>query len=235
VAHLIASAVAGPCPEGVDGSVVAGGEIVSVRALPSRLAPGAPILVDRAVMADEWTAWCAARRDELAVEHASRRLERHRIDAALERSGQEPGEAEAAEDTVDEVDPRRVRLAAALDPVGGDTPPPLPEGQLLAEAWDAHSTLVRARGAADVTAAAALEPLERRVDRARQVLAEMPVPVPNDVQVHIERCHEDVLAAEAELLEVKRRKRAKAVERYEQAVAAELVAHADAGMESYAG
>src|SRR5262249_30267399 len=75
---------------------------------------------------------------------------------------------------------------------------------------------------------------ERRVDDARQVVAEMPAPVPPEVQERIERCHDDVLAAEAALLAAKRRKRAKAVERYEQTVAAELVALADAGFESYA-
>ena len=35
VSHLIAATVAGPCPDGVDGSVVAAGEIVSVRSLPA--------------------------------------------------------------------------------------------------------------------------------------------------------------------------------------------------------
>jgi hypothetical protein len=236
VSHLIASAVAGPCPEGVDGSVVAAGEIMSVRALPApQLPAGAPILVDRPLVGAEWAAWCAARRDELAVEHASRRLERHRIAAALERSGQETDEpALDTERQVDELDPRRARLAALLDPADRDPAPPLPEGQLLADAWDAHSALVRARGAADITAAAALDPLERRVDRARQILAAIPKPVPVEVQEHIERRHSDVLDAEQVLLAAKRRKRAKAVERYEQAVAAELVALADAGIESYA-
>src|SRR6185503_5000705 len=103
----------------------------------------------------------------LAVEHASRRLERHRIAAALERSGQDGDETVVDEEPVQEVDPLKVRLAGLLDPADRDAAPPLPEGQLLADAWDAHSALVRARGAADITAAAALEPLERRVDRAR--------------------------------------------------------------------
>jgi hypothetical protein len=197
VAHLIAAAVAGPCPDGVDGSVAVGGEIVSVRTLPSpRLPAGDPILVDRPLVAAAWAAWCAGRRDELAAEHASRRLERHRIAAALERSGQEPEEAGDAEVRVDELDPLRVRLAVLLDP-GPDRPAPLPEGQLLADAWDAHSALVRAHGAADITAAAALEPLERRVDRARRAVAEMPRPVQAEVQVQIERCHAEVLDAEA--------------------------------------
>jgi hypothetical protein len=236
VSHLIASAVAGPCPEGVDGSVEAEGEIVSVRAQPApRLPAGAPILVDRPLVGAEWAAWCTARRDELAAEHASRRLERHRVAAALERGGHiGDGPAPDAEPTVDELDPLRVRLTVLLDPAGRDRPPPLPEGQLLADAWDAHSALVHARGAADITAAAALEPLERRVDRARRIVAGLPPSVPVEVQEHIERCHSDVLDAEAELLAAKRRKRAKAVERYEQAVAAELVALADAGIESYA-
>src|SRR5262245_58568031 len=142
VSHLIASAVAGPCPEGVDGSVVAAGEIVSVRSLPTPvIPPGEPILVDRSLFAAEWAAWCATRRDELAVEHASRRLERHRIAAALERTGQEADEPAEPEDEIDDVDPLRVRLAVLLDPADRDQPPPLPEGQLLADAWDQHSVL----------------------------------------------------------------------------------------------
>ncbi len=236
-AHLIAFAVAGPRPTDVDGSVETDGEIVSVRTLASTLLePDAPVLVDRAVVASEWSGWCAHRRDELAVEHASARLERHRIDAALERAGQEPETTaddgpEAIE--VDEFEPVRVRLRALLDPPGRDAPP-LPEGQLLADAWDAHTGLLQARRATDVGAAAALEPFERRVDDARRVVAEMPPAVPAEVQARIEEAHDDVLEAEAALLAAKRRKRAKSVERYEQAVAVELVALADAGIESYA-
>jgi hypothetical protein len=239
-ARVIAGTVAGPRPESVDGSVEVGGEIVSVRTLPVPvLEPDAPILVDRSLVAAEWGAWCARRRDELAVEHASRRLERHRIDAALERAGQEPAPSATVvapdpQTPDEERDPVRLRLRALLDPPDRDVPPPLPEGQLLADAWDAHAALVHVRDAADVTAASALEPLERRVDHARQVVAEMPRAVPVEVQEQIERCHNDVLDAEAELLEAKRRKRGKAVDRYERAVAIELVALADAGLESYA-
>jgi hypothetical protein len=62
----------------------------------------------------------------------------------------------------------------------------------------------------------------------------MPQAVPAEVQARIEQAHDDVLEAEAALLAAKRRKRAKMVERYEQAVAVELVALADSGIESYA-
>ena len=249
-AEAIALTVAGPRPAGADGSVEADGKVVSVRTLPERLLPpGAPIMVDRAVLEAQWQAWCAHRRDELAVAHASWRLERHRIEASLEQARARPSmaaaEPESAEPAADpepalespEPDERaelRARVAALLGPADGDEEfPLLPEGQLLADAWAAHAVLVRACAADDEVPARELERLEQQVDDARRALADLPQAPPDHVRAHIERAHREVDAAEQNLIDAKRRHRNRAVARYEQAVAIELIALADAGIESY--
>jgi hypothetical protein len=252
-AEAVALTVAGPRPDDADGSVEVNGAVVSVRTLPAQLLPpGAPILVDRAVLGAQWQAWCARRRDELAIAHASWRLERHRIEASLEQARARPagppaGEAEGAEPASesepepagvspdpDEYAEARARVAALLGPADAEEMPPLPEGQLLADAWAAHAALVRACMADDEVPAGELEQLERDVDEARRALADLPQAPPDDVRAHIERSHREVDAAEKNLLEAKRRHRNRAVARYEQAVAIELIALADAGIESYA-
>ena len=71
-ARAIAVTVAGPRPDDADGSVEVAGELVSVRTLPSPLVPaGDPILIDTPGLGAHWQAWCARRRDALAVAHAS--------------------------------------------------------------------------------------------------------------------------------------------------------------------
>ena len=237
-AHLIAFAVAGPRPTDVDGSVETDGEIVSVRTLAATLLePDAPVLVDRGgrrVRVERLVRPPPRRAGRRArVGPARTAPDRRRARAGGSGTGDD-GRRRAGSDRG-----RRVRTGAGPAPSAARSPrprapPPLPEGQLLADAWDAHTGLLQARRATDVGAAAALEPFERRVDDARRVVAEMPPAVPAEVQARIEEAHDDVLEAEAALLAAKRRKRAKSVERYEQAVAVELVALADAGIESYA-
>jgi len=250
-AHAIAVTVAGPRPDDADGSVEVDGAVVSVRTLPSPLLPpGAPILVDREVLVARWHAWCARRRDELAIAHASGRLDRHRIEASLEQARARPAAAEPASDEAEPAVPpsppagpaavpdanasRRVRIAALLESADAEETPPLPEGQFLADAWAAHMVLVRACAADDEVPQRELERLEQRVDDARRALADLPHGPPEDVCAHIERSHREVAAAEQNLIDAKRRHRNRAVARYEQAVAIELVALADAGIESYA-
>ena len=85
-AHWIASTIAGPRPPESDGSIDIDGTLVSVHSLPSpMLSPGVPRVVDRELLRMQWRASCGRRRDELAATHASYRLERYRIEAALER------------------------------------------------------------------------------------------------------------------------------------------------------
>ena len=230
-AHAIALTVAGPRPDDADGSVEVEGVVVSVRTLPSPLLlPGAPVLVDRSGLAAQWQAWCARRRDELAIAHASARLGRHRIEAALEQARTRP----AASPPTDPYAGLRARIAALLEPADSEETPPLPEGQLLADAWAAHQALVRASAAADDVPARELARLEQRVDDAQKRLAALPQAPPDDVCRHIERSHRAVDAAEKNLIEAKRRQRNRAAADYEQAVTVELLALADAGIESYA-
>jgi len=94
--------------------------------------------------------------------------------------------------------------------------------------------LVRACAADDEVPQRELERLEQRVDEARRALADLPQAPPESVCAHLERSHTGVDAAEKDLIDAKRRHRNRAVARYEQAVAIELVALADAGIESYA-
>jgi hypothetical protein len=238
-AHSIAATVAGPRPPEADGSVEVGGAVVSVRTLPSPLLPpGAPILIDRAGLAAQWKAWCARRRDDLAIAHASARLVRHRIEASIEQARARPtGPAPGAGDDRPETGAQaglRVRLAALLEDADGEEAPHLPEAQLLADAWAAHAALVRASAADDEVPASELDRLEQRVDDARRRLASLPEAPPEHLCAHIVRSHRAVDAAERNLLAAKRRQRNQAVARYEQAIAVELIALADAGIESYA-
>jgi hypothetical protein len=206
--------VAGPRPDDADGSVEVNGAVVSVRTLPSPLlSPGAPILVDRAVLIAQWKAWCARRRDELAIAHASGRLDRHRIEVSLEQARARPAaapepapdEAEAETEPSPPVGPAaetdahaelRVRIAALLDSADAEEVPPLPEAQFLADAWAAHMVLVRACAADDEVPQRELERLEQRVDEARRALADLPQAPPEDVCAHLERSHKGSRAAE---------------------------------------
>jgi len=262
-ANWIAATVAGPRPPETDGSIDLGGEIVSVHSLPSpMLAPGLPKVIDGDLLRSLWRTSRARRRDVLAATHASYRLERYRIEAALERArarrvplprevaaGPEPEEVAApdpeavAEADVapvereyagDEYAPLRAQVESLIAELDTLPAAPLPEGGLLADAWDAHSLLVEVRDAVDDLPASDIERLEQRVDDARAALAMTSSGVSDDMRALIEQCHLGVLEAEAAVLSAKRRERSRAAAGYEQAVAVELMALADAGIESYA-
>jgi len=261
-ASWVSSTIVGPRAAESDGSVDIDGTVVSLHTLPSpMLAPGQPRVVDQGLLWTQWRSSCARRRDELAASHASHRLERYRIEAALERARDRPrGPALRAEPVPPEPDrasvpapvsephtaptvdgdndggggtlrPQVQSLLAALD---GLPAAPLPEGVLLAEAWEAHAALVRVRHAVEALPSADVEALERRVDAARASLAETSAGIPEHVRLQIEACHQGVVEAEAALFAAKRRHRSQAITNYEHAVAAELVTLADAGIDSYA-
>jgi len=271
-ASWIGATVAGPRPPESDGSIDVGGQVVSVHTLPSSLLPpGMARVIDGDLLRTQWRTSCARRRDELAATHASYRLERYRIEAALERARARrvplPREVEAAmapvappapviEPAVEAAPPPEVTAAPEPAPAiehgpGADDPrfreqlqsliatldalpaAPLPEGGLLADAWDAHALLARVRDAVDALPSADVDRLEERVNNARAALARTASGPSEDVRAHIEQCHLGVLQAEAFVLSAKRRERARAVTGYEHAVAAELLALADAGIESY--
>ena len=194
-AHWIALTIAGPRPAESDGSVEIAGEVRSVRTLPDLLLPpGTPAVINRNVVRGHWQTMCARRRDELAAMHASHRLEGHRLDAAFERartrgptspsrkrrSGcRRPVRGHSSRRTGSRIRttrPTRMRHCARscasssreLDALPADA---LPEGLLLADAWDAHAALVRVREAVGDMPGVDVEALERRVDAGtREIL-----------------------------------------------------------------
>jgi hypothetical protein len=270
-AHWISSIVVGPRPSGADGSVEVDGDLVSVHTLAEpMLSPGQPRVIDQGLLWTQWRSSCARRRDELAAAHASHRLDRYRIEAALERARNRPVVAPPRPEPVPErlvpepvVEARshpedqgpedqgpidrgpedqgpeeqaqlRAQLRELLEEL--DTLPAgqLPEGELLAEAWEAHAALVRLRDAVEPVPSADVAAIEHRVDTARAIVAETSAGVPDEARVQIEACHRAVVEAEAELFAAKRRHRSRAITNYEHAVAAELVTLADAGLDSHA-
>ena len=128
----------------------------------------------------------------------------------------------------------RAKLQTLIATIDAMEPEPLPEGLLLADAWDAHASLLRARKAADELPIADIELLEQRVNAARAAIERSARRVTDVARGHIEHCHRAVVEAEAALFEAKRRQRSAALARYEAAVADELVALSNAGVESYA-
>ena len=108
---------------------------------------------------------------------------------------------------------------------------PSPEAMALADAWDAHTELLRARAAAPVVD---LGTAEERVRRARMGVAMTSGGVPEETRDEIDRRHRDVVESEARLFEARRKTRVEAVAQYEAAVAAEKAALAEAGVDSYA-
>jgi hypothetical protein len=264
-ANWVSSTIVGPRAAEADGSIDIDGTVVSLQTLPSpMLAPGQPRVVDQGLLWTQWRSSCARRRDELAASHASHRLERYRIEAALERartrprvpavspepvpaepdppptaadaagaSGTEP-EMGATVDGPDDGADLRPQVQALLATLDGLAAAPLPEGALLAEAWEAHAAVVRVRNAVEAVPSADVEALERRVDAARATLAETSAGIPEQARAQIEECHRGVVEAEAALFAAKRRHRSRAITDYEHAVAAELVTLADAGLDSYA-
>jgi hypothetical protein len=248
-ARFLATTVAGPRPPECDGSVDVDGEIISVRTLPEPLlAPGAPNLIDHDLLRGQWQAGSARRRDDLAATHASHRLEGYRLDAALERarlrgvtsgtSGDASGPARrgtardaVAADTDNPFHRQLQILLADLDARPGGT---LPEGILLADAWEAQTLLERVRQAVETDPEVDVDALERRVNDARAVVDAHTSLVPDDVAALIEDCHRVVVDTEAAAFAARRKERGRAIAEYEEAVAAELVALADAGIDSYA-
>jgi hypothetical protein len=87
VAEAIARAVIGPRSADVTGTIEIAGQYVELQSLPAPLLrPSASPSVDVELFVELWTKTCAQHRAELEAEHAARRLDRHRTDAAIERA-----------------------------------------------------------------------------------------------------------------------------------------------------
>jgi hypothetical protein len=248
-AHQIVATVMGPRPVDTAGSVDINGRVVSVHSLPPLpLPPSAPAVLDFDDLSAHWHALCARHRGDLAATHASRRLESYRIAAALDRArAREAGRGEPAEPqpwspsfTVDHTQPvspasaaanLRAQIRALMESIDALSSTPSPEALALADAWDAHTELLRARAAAppvDLTLA------EERVKKARTAVAMSAGSVSEESRHRIDDCHRDVVEAEARLFEARRKARSGALARYEAAVAAENIALHAVGVDSYA-
>ena len=154
--------------------------------------------------------------------------------AAGEPEDREPETVSPKTDGPDGQAPLRAQLRELLEELETLPAGQLPEGELLAEAWEAHAALVRLREAVEPVPSADVAAIEHRVDTARAIVAETSESVPDDARVQIEACHRAVVEAEAELFAAKRRHRSRAITKYEHAVAAELMTLADAGLDSHA-
>src|SRR5690242_9832392 len=87
VASGISRAVIGPRVHDIDGALDIAGRVVSLQSLPAPLlAPSEPVVVDYPATTNAWHDLCRARRTEIESAHAARRLDRHRIDAAIDRA-----------------------------------------------------------------------------------------------------------------------------------------------------
>ena len=248
-AHQIVTTVMGPRAADAAGSVDVNGRMVSVHSLPTfPLAPSAPAVLDRDDLGAQWQAMCARRRGDLAATHASRRLERHRIAAALDRArAREAARMEPAEpqpwsaaiiiDAAGAIGPAgpsaelRAQIRALMQSIDALSTAPSPEALALADAWDAHTELLRARAAAP---AVDLGAAEERVRRARMGVAMTAGGVSESARDEIDRRHRDVVESEAMLFEARRKARGDAVAKYEAAVEAEKSALANSGVDSYA-
>lgn len=237
-ARWIATTVVGPRPSGADGTIEIAGRFVSARSLPSPLLPpSAPSVLGQEALRAQWRLVWAQRRDELAAAHASRRLARHRAEAAYERArarlpvpapvaapapvGVVPPEPLADEygPRIDEINRQLLTLEAV----------PLAAALVLADEWDRHIAQ---------TPAAPPPNLDDLVARVQAARAAMSVAqggiVTGAARVEIDALHRAVGEAEAEVSEAKRRDRPGAIARYDAAVRAEQEALAVAGIESYA-
>jgi hypothetical protein len=132
----------------------------------------------------------------------------------------------------------RSRLRTLLAALDAMVPEPMPEGAFLADAWDAHRALVRARAAMDALPPEAAGPsvpeLEERVNAARLAVAQAPRETSDEARAEIDRAHRAVGEAEAAVFNSKRRRQTAARARHEQARAEEAAALAAAGFSSYA-
>ena len=250
IATEIAAAVIGPRSTDVNGTMEIAGRYVALQSLPSPLlGPSAAPTVDRALLEDVWRTACANQRAELEAEHAARRLERHRTEAALERVRQRaivladrvappelPAPTVVPDPTPDPMVEIKPLLEAVLDQLMRLEPVPSPAACALADEFDAVSERIEQ---AEAEAKAAMEDpelavLADRVAAARYAAAHNAGGVAPEARARIEACHRDVVIAESAMFEAKRKDRSGALAAYQAALAAEHVALSEAGADSYA-
>ncbi len=250
IASEIAAAVIGPRSTDVNGTMEIAGRYVALQSLPSPLlGPSAAPTVGRALLEEVWRSACTDQRAELESEHAARRLERHRTEAALERVRQRavvlanrlappepPAPVVVPDPTPDPMVEITPKLESVLDELMRLEPVASPVACALADEFDAVGERIE-QAAAEAKAAMEDPELAVLVDAvaaARYAAAHNAGGVAPDARARIEACHRDVVIAESAMFEAKRKDRSGALAAYQAALAAEHVALADAGADSYA-
>jgi hypothetical protein len=243
IATHLSNAVIGPRSADVGGTMEIAGRYVALHSLPAPLlGPSAAVVIDDLLLEQVWQSAFARRRAELESEHAARRLDRHRSEAALERVRQR---ARAVAERAAEPQPPpppvpdpfaaiAPRLEAALDALANLELIPSPVACELADQFDELAARVAELAARPVEVDEELTALEDRVAAARYGVAYKAGGVAPEARARIEEHHREVVAAESALFEAKRKDRSGALVRYQAALAAEHAALNDAGVDSYA-
>jgi hypothetical protein len=251
MANAIASAVIGPRPAGVAGTIEIAGRYVDLQTLPAPLLrPSAAPLVDRPLLDDLWQEVCAQRRARIEAAYASRRLLRQRVAASLERARTRarelavvPAPAEPPVAFAPEVVPAEVLMVPVPDAA---TPAleevlaayralvavPVPEAQALADEFD--ELAARPEIVIDESIDVDVVGLESRVAAARLAVAQTAGIVHPEARGRIDEHHRAVVEAESALFEARRKDKAGALARYQSALAAEHAVLGEAGVDSYA-
>jgi hypothetical protein len=245
IATHLSRAVIGPRSSDVGGTMEIAGRYVALHSLPAPLlGPSAAVIIDDSLLEQIWQSACAGRRAELESEHAARRLDRHRSEAALERvrqrasavaeraaEPQAPPPPPPAPDPFAAITPR---IEAALDALANLQLIPSPVACELADQFDELAARVAELAERPVEVDDELSAFEERVAAARYGVAHNAGGVAPEARARIESHHREVVAAESALFEAKRKDRAGALARYQAALAAEHGALTEAGVDSYA-
>jgi hypothetical protein len=241
VATGISRAVIGPRVHDIDGALDIAGRVVALQSLPAPLlAPSEPVVVDSAATAKMWQDLCRARRGEIESAHAARRLDRHRIDAAIERARERlhTPEAEVVElpaPTVEEhaEDEALRQLEDALCALEALPPVPSSEALALAASFEELWAQPDPEPLPDADAPD-IDVLAVRVEEARNAVAQIAGGVLPMARERIERSHRAVVDAERQLFDAGKKEKPQALATYQDALSAERDALAEAGVDSYA-
>jgi hypothetical protein len=241
VASGISRAVIGPRVHDIDGAIDIAGRVVALQSLPAPLlAPSEPVVVDSAATANMWSELCRERRTEIESAHAARRLDRHRIDAAIDRARErvhshEPEVVDAPPPVVDDQQDDEVtrQLEEALLVL--EALPPVPSSEALALAASFEELWAQPEPEPIVEDDAPdIDALVARVDEARTAVAQIAGGVLPMARERIERTHRAVVDAERQLFDAGKKEKSKALAIYQDTLSAERDALAEAGVDSYA-
>jgi hypothetical protein len=242
-ARWIATTIAGPPPPGSGDATDIDDELMSMQQRHSPLLPlRAPAVLDLDVLRALWRADCSRRLELMAATQASHLSQRQRIDAALESAHDRPAppaagrRADAPSDLTDFKAAAKayVRVQSLLAEAEALPPEPPSEALEIADAWEANVELLRQGEAIGAPTGKPAETPERRARPAPIAETATSGAVSDEVRAELERLHRAVVKAETRIFTQRRGPRNRAVKRYNAAVAAERIALANAGVDSYA-